>query len=326
MGAITNREKEYKDLERTPEQGATFISLEAQGDEQKMIAVTFVRIGMIGSSNLIEGLLDERASRTDISIRSVSSGCNMDEKEAVDVTKLACAIPSDLYVLVSPNASMPGPRTACQMLKETMKPLIVISDEPTKKMAASLERAGLGYIIVTGDPMIGARQGFLDPTEMAIFNSDIVRVLAITGVYRLLHAELDRVITQLKKGGPIQVPHIVVDDKKAIEYSGIENPYARAKAAASFEAARQVGRLSSEGCFRAKSRRRYLSLVAAAHELMRRSALLADEAREIEKSRDSVERVVHLSKGALATKKRLLGRLSKPHSVQDAHSETNTSS
>ncbi|MEM3006418.1 MAG: F420-dependent methylenetetrahydromethanopterin dehydrogenase, partial [Candidatus Bathyarchaeia archaeon] len=57
---------------------------------------------------------------------------------------------------------------------------------------------------------------------------------------------------------------------------------------------------------------RYIPIVAAAHELMRMAARLADEAREIEKSNDSVSRVVHLRSGALRGKVKLLEELRKP--------------
>ena len=50
-----------------------------------MVKVTFLKIGYIGATNLIDALLDERASRRDLSVRVISSGCKMDEEEAVDV-------------------------------------------------------------------------------------------------------------------------------------------------------------------------------------------------------------------------------------------------
>lgn len=276
-----------------------------------MVKVTFLKIGYIGATNLIDALIDERASRKGISVRVVSSGCKMDEEEAVDAAKLAASVPSDLYVVVSPNADLPGPTTAREILKETGKPIIVVSDEPSRKAAKKLGEEGLGYIVVYADPMIGARQGFLDPVEMALFNSDVIRVLAVTGVLRLIHSEIDRVIAQIDKGEEPQLPQVIVNKEAALQQSGLENPYAYARAMASFEAARRVGALSTEGCFKVEESEMYLPIVAAAHELMRHAALMADEAREVEKANDSVTRIVHFRSGALRKKTKLLGNFEK---------------
>lgn len=276
-----------------------------------MVKVTFLKIGYIGATNLIDALLDERASRKGLSVRVVSSGCKMDEEEAVDAARLAASVPSDLYVVVSPNAGLPGPTAAREVLRETRKPIIVVSDEPSRKVVKKLAEQGIGYIVVYADSMIGARRAFLDPVEMALFNSDVLRVLAVTGVLRLIHTEIDRVIAQLAKGEEPQLPQVIVRKEQALEHSGLENPYARAKAMASFEAARRVATLSTEGCFKVQERERYLPIVAAAHELMRQAALMADEAREVEKSNDSVARVVHLRSGALRRKTKLLGKFEK---------------
>lgn len=276
-----------------------------------MVKVTFLKIGYIGSTAFIDALLDERADRKDLSVRVISSGCKMEEEETVDAARLSASVPSDLYVLVSPNAALPGPTAARKVLRATGKPTIVISDEPSKKIVKELAKQGMGYIVVYADSMIGARRGFLDPVEMVLFNSDVIRVLAVTGVLRLIHSEIDRVIAQLKKGEETLLPRLIVDKEVALEYSGLESPYAYAKAMASFEAARSVAALSTEGCFKVKERKRYLSIVAAAHELMRQAALLADEAREIEKSNDSVTRVIHLRSGFLRRKTKLFSKFKK---------------
>ncbi len=276
-----------------------------------MVKVTFLKIGYIGATTLIDALLDERASRKGLSVRVISSGCKMEEGEAVDAAKLAASVPSDLYVVVSPSAGLLGPTAAREVLKETGKPVIVVSDEPSRKIAKKLAEQGFGYIIVYADSMIGARRAFLDPVEMALFNSDVIRVLAVTGVLRLIHTELDRVIAQLERGEKPELPQILVKKEEALAQSGLENPYAYAKAMASFEAARRVAALSTEGCFKVQERERYLPIVAAAHELMRQAALMADEAREVEKANDSVTRVVHFSKGTLRRKTKLLGKFEK---------------
>ncbi len=276
-----------------------------------MVKVTFVKIGYIGATNLIDALLDERASRKGLSVRVISSGCKLDDEEAVDAAKIAASVPTDLYVLVSPNIGLSGPTKAREVLKETGKPIIVVSDEPSRKAAKTLPDEGIGYIVLYADPMIGAKRAFLDPVEMALFNSDVIRVLAITGVLRLIHTEIDRVIEQIEKGEKPDLPQVIVNKERAIAYGGFENPYAAAKAMASFEASRRVANLSTEGCFKVKEKERYIPIVAAAHELMRKAAQMADEAREMEKASDSVKRVAHFRGGNLRSKTKLFSKFDK---------------
>ena len=267
-----------------------------------MVKVTILKTGYIGATTLIDALLDERASRNDISVRVISSGCKMGDDEAVDAAKIAASVPTDLYIIISPNAGLSGPTKAREIIKETGKPIIVVSDEPSRKAARALPEEGIGYIVLYGDPMIGAKRDFLDPVEMAIFNADAIKVLAVTGVFRLLHTEIDRVIDEIKRGEEPKLPEVVVNKIKALEYSGLNNPYARAKAMAAFEAARRVAVLDVEGCFKTEGRENYMPIIAAAHELMRSAAQLADEAREIEKANDSVRRVAHFRSGELREK------------------------
>lgn len=276
-----------------------------------MVRVTIYKTGYIGVTTLIDALFDERASRKNISVRVISSGCKMDEDEAVDAAKIAASVPTDLYVAVSPNCGLPGPTKAREILKATGKPIIVVSDEPSRKAARALPEEGIGYIILYPDSMIGAKRDFLDPVEMVLFNSDVLRVLAVTGTIRLLHTEIDKVIDQIEKGEELELPQVVVTKKRALAYSGLENPYAYGKAMASFEAARRVAALSTEGCFKTEGRENYIPIVTAAHELMRQAAKLADEAREIEKANDSVSRIVHFRSGELRGKTKLLAKFEK---------------
>jgi methylenetetrahydromethanopterin dehydrogenase len=276
-----------------------------------MVKVTFLKIGYIGATTIIDALLDERATRKDLSIRIVSSGCNMDDEEASEAAKIATSVPTDLYVLVSPNAGLSGPVKAREILKETGKPVIIVSDEPSRKALSKLPEDGVGFLVITADPMIGAKQALLDPIEMALFNSDVIRVLAVTGVFRLVHTEIDKVIKQIESGEQLNLPRIIIRKEQALAHSGLENPYAYAKAMASFEAARRVGTLSTEGCFKVEGLENYLPIVTAAHELLREAAKLADDARELEKSNDSVKRVAHFRSGELRSKTTLFGKYEK---------------
>jgi F420-dependent methylenetetrahydromethanopterin dehydrogenase len=119
-----------------------------------MVNVTFVQAGYIGATTLIDALLDERASRKGISVRVISSGCKMDEAEAEAAAKIAAQVPTDLYVAVSPSAGLPGPKKMREVLKETGKPIIVVSDEPSRKAARKLPEEGIGYLVLYGDAMI----------------------------------------------------------------------------------------------------------------------------------------------------------------------------
>lgn len=104
------------------------------------------------------------------------------------------------------------------------------------------------------DSMIGARREFLDPIEMADFNGNLVKVLAITGAFRKLQVALDEVIDQVKagkKGADLALPKIVMSSDKAIE-GEFSNPYANAKARAAYEIASAVAGVNVKGCFMTK--------------------------------------------------------------------------
>jgi len=276
-----------------------------------LVKVTFVKIGYIATTTVIDALLDERSGRKDLQMRVVSSSVSMEEDASIEVAKIAAGIPSDLYVVVSPNAAMPGPTKAREALRATGKPIIVVSDEPSRKTLKENPVEGLGYIIVTNDPMIGAKQSFLDPVEMAIFNSDAIKVLAVTGSFRIIQQELDKVIEQLGNGEKPTLPQVVIEKEAALAAAHISNPYAQGKAIAAFEAARRVATLSTEGTFKIEEPERYLPILAAAHELIRLAAKTADEAREVEKANDTAVRLAHFSKGETRKKTKLNDKFEK---------------
>jgi len=270
-----------------------------------LVTITFVKIGYIGTTTLVDALLDERSARADIKIRIISSGVNMDEAEGEAVAKIAAGVPSDLYVAISPNVGLPGPAKVREVLKKTGKPIIVIGDEPSRKAVKSFPEEGIGYIVIYGDPMISAKAPFLDPVEMALFNADVIRVLAVTGAFRLVHTAIDKVIDELKEGKKPVLPELIINKTAALAASDIQNPYAYAKAMAAYEASKEVASLSTEAVFKLEDRNEALPVLAAAHELMRMAAKLADEAREIEKSNDTAVRLAHYKKGDLRRRVKL---------------------
>ena len=270
------------------------------------VKVGVLKLGCVGTAPLLEYLLDERADRGDIKVRVVSSGAKLDPEEAEDVAKGILQFKPNFAIVVSPNAALPGPTKAREILKEAGLPVLVVSDLPAKKAAKDMDAKGFGYFVVEADAMIGARREFLDPVEMACFNADIIKVLALTGVFNLLVKCVDGIIQAFKEGKQPELPKIVVDKTKALKEAGYQNPYAYAKAIAAFEAARRVGDLTTEGCFKIQEREVYIPIVAAAHELMRYASKLAEEARETEKSEDMVLRKPHGKDGSLLSKVKLM--------------------
>lgn len=274
---------------------------------KKPVKICILKMGCIGCLPLLEFILDERADREDIEVRVFSVGAKLAAEEyGVEVAEKGLKEDCDLYIIASPNAALPGPTKAREILREHGKPVIVISDAPAKRVKEDLDAKGFGYFIVLADAMIGARREFLDPVEMALFNADIIKVLTITGVFRLLYTEIDKVIEQLKKGEKPTLPKIVVDKEKAVEAARFKNPYAKVKAMAAHEICRRVADLTVEGCFKVKEREKYIPIVAAAHEMMRIAAKLADEARELEKANDTVVRMPHSAEGEILYKEKLL--------------------
>ena len=272
----------------------------------EIVKVGVFKCGNIGSSPLFELLLDELADRQDIKIRTVTTGSKMGVEDVEEALPKILEFDPDLLISISPNPSIPGPAKVREKLSKSNVPGVVISDAPGKRVKSELEKQGLGYIIITGDPLIGARREFLDPVEMAIFNSNVIKVLAITGVFRIIHREIDKLIHAIKTGLRPVLPKLVVDVASIRDNSDFENPYAKAKAIAAYELAEKIAEINFQACFMEKERDKYIPLVACAHEIAQIAAKLAEEAREIEKYGDTLVRKPHSKKGEPKTKARLM--------------------
>jgi len=277
-----------------------------------IVKVGIVKLGNIGSAPLLEFLLDERAERQDIQVRVVGSGAKMAPQDASDVATKMVEFRPNFALVASPNASLPGPSKARNILKESKIPTIVVSDGPAKMAASQFEEDGFGYLIVDADSMIGARREFLDPAEMALFNADLMKVLSVTGVYNVLRSAIDGLIADCERGRELTLPRMIVSKEKAVEAAGFGNEYAKVKAMAAYETARRVADLTFEGSFVAKERKRYVRLVAAGHEMMRSAARLADEAREMEKGDDTLRRTPHHNNGTVLFKTKLIEKPRRP--------------
>ncbi|MDK2892173.1 F420-dependent methylenetetrahydromethanopterin dehydrogenase [Methanohalophilus sp.] len=271
-----------------------------------MAKIGFIKLGNLGMSQVIDLVQDEIAARQGINVRVFGTGPKMGKDEAADTASFK-EWDADFYVMISPNSSAPGPTAARDIYKDV--PCIVISDGPTKKDdRQALEDAGFGYIIMTVDPLIGAKTEFLDPVEMASFNSDVMKVLSTCGVVRLVQEELDKVAAQVdagKSGADLELPHILAKPEVCIERAGFNNPYAKAKALAALHMASKVAEINFPACFMMKELEQVALTTATGHELMRAAAELAVDARELEKANDSVFRQPHSKKGSLMQKTKL---------------------
>ncbi len=270
------------------------------------LKIGVLKLGCIGTLPLIEFLLDERAERTDIDVRVSGSGAKLGLKQCTEAAKLLLEQKPNLVILIGPAQAALGPTEARKMIATAKTPTIVISDSPAKKVCKEMEELGFGYIVVEADSMIGARREFLDPTEMATYNSDIIKVLAKTGAFNLIVEAIDKTVESLKSGTKPELPRILVDGAKAVEAAEFSNPYAKAKALAAYEMVCQASKLTTEACFKIQDPSIYVPMVAAAHEIVRAAARLTDEASETEKNSDTVFRKPHFKDGASGTKRALM--------------------
>jgi methylenetetrahydromethanopterin dehydrogenase len=262
---------------------------------EKVLKIGILKNGTIGSSLLLAFLMDERAESTRINVYEVTSGAKMHPPEICTRTmEELLKWEPELIIMSSPNAALPGPKATREMAGNI--PTVVISDSPAKKAVDEIKEKNMGYILVNSDSMIGARRPFLDPIEMSIFNSDLLKVLAITGALQVIAEELNNVIIDMLEGRIPTLPQIIIDAKIATDAANFSNPYAKAKAIAAFELAASVSKITGKACFQLKERSDYMPLLATAHEMMRTAALMCDEAREIEKFNDSVIRRPHHAK------------------------------
>lgn len=277
--------------------------------EDKVLKIGIFKNGTIGSSLLLAFLMDERAEGKMINVVEVTSGAKMHPPEIclATIDKLLEMKP-ELIIMSSPNAALGGPKACREKAKEAGIPTIIISDSPAKKAVDEIKEKGMGYILVNCDSMIGARRPFLDPIEMSIFNADLLKVLAITGALKVIAEELNKVIMDMLEGRNPILPQIIVDVNIATEAAGFSNPYAKAKAIAAFELAASVSKVTAKACFVLKERAEYMPLLAAAHEMMSTAALMCHDAREIEKSNDTVLRKPHHANQQFLTKKGLMDK------------------
>ncbi len=281
---------------------------------KEKILIGVAKLGNIGTSLPLELLFDERADRKDLDIRVVGSGAKLGIEEAIQVVESLLAFKPDLVLIASPNATIPGPTKARELLANNGVPTIVLTDAPGKKAISDIKEKDQGYFIMTGDPIIGARREFLDPTEMVLFNSNVLTILSVCGALAFITNEVVKVVDQLKRGTPTELPRYKIDTELAIAHARFNNPYAAAKATAAYEMAKLAAGINTRACFMAKDMVEYIHLAATGHELIQKAAHLALEAREMEKGNDAVLREPH-KHGELLTKRELFTK-PQPKSVE----------
>ncbi|MFQ5977832.1 MAG: F420-dependent methylenetetrahydromethanopterin dehydrogenase [Candidatus Heimdallarchaeota archaeon] len=268
-----------------------------------MLYLTVVKLGNIGSAPLLDLLFDERADRKNIDVRVFGSGAKMGEIQAEEVANFAKDYDkTQLFLVVSPNATLPGPTKAREILAETGKPVIVITDAPGKKIKESLAE-NVGYLIITTDPMIGARREFLDVTEMCIFNGFLQVLLAETGVMETIRQEVESVLSKIESGIPNpEVPRLVIKPETAVNSLNFSNPFALSKAIAAANLAKHISSVTTKACFMIKDREEYLKLIEGAHQTLVAAVGMAEEARNLEKASGELYRSPHAKDGKMVTK------------------------
>jgi methylenetetrahydromethanopterin dehydrogenase len=271
-----------------------------------VIKIGVFKCGNIGTAPVLELLLDELADRKDITVRTVTTGSKMGTEVVEESVEKIFQFSPNLLLLASPNTSAPGPAKAREILSKKGIPTIVFTDGPGKRVRQEMETQGLGYMILEGDPLIGARKEFLDPTEMAIFNGQVIAVLATTGIFRKVVQRLDKVILDLANSEKLELPRMVLDTHHIRDGTDFVNPYARVKAMAAYELLKKAAEINVRACFIEKDRDKYIPLVACAHEIVQTSVKLAITAREIEKQGDMLLRTPHGKSGKIKKKRRLM--------------------
>ncbi|MHA1771914.1 MAG: F420-dependent methylenetetrahydromethanopterin dehydrogenase [Candidatus Thorarchaeota archaeon] len=279
------------------------------------IKIGVIKLGCIGAVPFADLMLDEHAERNDIETRAFSSGSKMNPEICMETLRFLLEYEPDLAVVVSPNASLPGPTKVREQLHASGIPTLNVSDGPAEKAFFSKNEAGKkvpsvldgqGFVILPMDPMIGARREFLDPSEMVLFNANLLQVFAATGITRLLTSIIDDIITSLRANTPPDLPTLKVSPEDVIAQGGFSNPYAAAKAYAAIKILEAIAKVTTTASFKVKKKKRYIPMVTAGHEMLRAAAILADEAREIEKSNDSLLRTPHDPTGQSLRKRGLL--------------------
>lgn len=114
-----------------------------------VVKIGIIKSGNIGTSPVLDLLLDERADRPNIDVRVFGSGAKMNPEQVEDVVPKVDQFDPDFCIFISPNPGAPGPAKARELLSEKDIPAIIIGDAPGKGKKDEMDEQGLGYIIVS---------------------------------------------------------------------------------------------------------------------------------------------------------------------------------
>ena len=77
-----------------------------------VVKIGIVKVGNIGTSVLIDMILDERADREDIDVRTISSGAKMGKNQMDDVLPKIDEYNPDVIIFISPDPGAKSPSSA----------------------------------------------------------------------------------------------------------------------------------------------------------------------------------------------------------------------
>src|SRR5690606_1459192 len=95
-----------------------------------VVKIGIIRCGNIGTSPVLDLLLDERADRPNIDVCVVGSGAKMDPDEIERAVPTMLEMDRDFVIFISPNPGAPGPAKARELLSEADVPAMIIGDAP----------------------------------------------------------------------------------------------------------------------------------------------------------------------------------------------------
>ncbi len=274
-----------------------------------MVKITFVKIGNITLTTLVDIMIDERGSREDIEATVISSSTKLQPSDVERLFPLIDQVKTDLMIMISPNANLKGPQKLIDNYQDKY-PLLVISDAADKDLRAQWRDKGIGYLIAPFDPMIGAKKDFLDPSEMCLFNGHIISCFSATGVFSYFTNQIDEIINMIKNGEELSLPTKYLSSKEIVTNTTFSNDFSKPKAYACLEMLAQVGKLNVSGLYVEKDEKVALLKVGAAHEMVRQANLLSDEIREMEKAGNHLAKYPHAKDGST---------LHKMHYFDEAH-------
>ena len=119
-----------------------------------VVKIGVIKCGNLGTSPVIDLMLDERADRPNISVKSFGSGAKMGPEEIEEVVPKVADLDAAFVIFISPNPAAPGPAKARELLSAMDVPAIIVGDGPGARVKDEMNEQGLGYILVKGDPMM----------------------------------------------------------------------------------------------------------------------------------------------------------------------------